>query len=71
MPGEAQLAAPVARAAARGGQTSSLRGGPPPTRGRPREVTVDYGYVVSDLRRIAMIGGGLVLLLVALSFIVR
>jgi hypothetical protein len=31
----------------------------------------DYAYVAGDLRRIGMFAGGLVVLLVALSFIIR
>ena len=49
---------------------------PPPRKGaalqpRRRESVVDYGYVLADLRRIGLIAGGLVALLIALSFVVR
>jgi hypothetical protein len=38
---------------------------------RLRESASDYGYVLQDLRRIALIAGGLTGLLVALSFVLR
>jgi hypothetical protein len=31
----------------------------------------DYAYVAGDLRRIGIVAGGLVVLLVALSFVIR
>jgi hypothetical protein len=51
-----------------------------PTRGRPpvevtaspdRARTYDYGYVLRELRRIAIIGGATLLLVVVLSFVLR
>jgi len=47
------------------------RGAPLPSRRRLREGGVDYAYVVMDLRRIGFIAGGLAVLLIGLSFIVR
>jgi hypothetical protein len=44
---------------------------PPVPAQRFRERVADYGYVASDLRRIAVLAGSLVVLLVALSFVVR
>jgi hypothetical protein len=51
-----------------------------PARGRPpvdaalspaRAHTYDYGYVLRELRRIAIIGGATLLLVVVLSFVLR
>jgi len=43
--------------------------------GQPRrsfsQSIADYSYVAGDLRRIGLLAGGLVVLLVALSFFVR
>jgi hypothetical protein len=40
-------------------------------RRRFSESIADYAYVADDLRRIAMLAGGLVVLMVVLSFIIR
>jgi hypothetical protein len=37
----------------------------------PQTRIYDYGYVLRELRRIAIIGGGAMLLLVVLSFVLR
>jgi len=61
--------APPARPAATG---TSLRRMPHATpRRRFIDSVAEYAYVGSDLRRIGMVAGGLVILLVALSFVIR
>ena len=37
----------------------------------PQARIYDYGYVLRELRRIAIIGGGALLLVVILSFVLR
>jgi hypothetical protein len=37
----------------------------------PRAHTYDYGYVLRELRRIAMIGGVMLVLVVVFSFLLR
>jgi hypothetical protein len=40
-------------------------------RKRPGEFQPDYGYVVKDLKRIAILAGSFLVLLVVLSFVLR
>jgi len=35
------------------------------------QIKADYAHVVGDLKRIAMLGGGLIVVLIALSFFIR
>jgi hypothetical protein len=42
-----------------------------PPSAAPLQTHYNYGYVVGELRRIAIIGGGAMLLLVVLSFVLR
>jgi hypothetical protein len=46
--------------------SSSLRALP-----RTEGITADYTHIVSDLRRIAMLAGGVLVVLVALAFIIK
>lgn len=43
----------------------------PPTRRRYSEYAVEYAYVWADLRRICIVAGVLIALLVALSFVLQ
>lgn len=53
-------------------RTPSLRRAQPiALRRRFADSIADYRYVVSDLRRIGMVAGSLVVLLVVLSFVIR
>jgi hypothetical protein len=57
-------------------QTTSAGGGDmlaaPRTTAAPREtINADYTHVVSDLKRIGLLAGGLIAVLVALSFFIK
>jgi hypothetical protein len=49
----------------------SLPAARPSLQSAPGLSRTDYTYVVNDLKRIAVIGGGLIAALVALSFFIR
>lgn len=51
--------------------TTAARRGVPAIRHRFSESVTDYAYVAGDLRRIGILAGSLVVLLAALSFILR
>jgi len=50
---------------------AAARRGAPVIRRRFAESATDYAYVAGDLRRIGILAGSLVVLLAALSFIIR
>ncbi|MBI3243704.1 MAG: hypothetical protein HYZ49_15575 [Chloroflexi bacterium] len=60
--------APAQPAAAGGGEAASA----PRSGLAPREtITADYTHVVSDLKRIGLLAGGLIAILVVLSFFIK
>jgi hypothetical protein len=59
--------AAAAPAAAGAGRTAmQARAG-----GVPGQIKADYTHVIGDLKRIAVLGGGLIVVLVVLSFFIR
>jgi len=66
----AAMASP-ATALARVPTTAAARRSAPAIRRRFGESVTDYAYVAGDLRRIGILAGSLVVLLAALSFIIR
>lgn len=58
---------------AKASKTSSASSSLASTRALPRTegITADYTHIVSDLRRIAMLAGGVLVVLVALAFIIK
>ncbi|MCC7358806.1 MAG: hypothetical protein IT317_04985 [Anaerolineales bacterium] len=61
----------LAAAEAKGGGTEAAAARPMPTAAEPRRVEFDYTYVRQDLRRILILAGSLIVVLVALSFVLR
>jgi hypothetical protein len=54
-----------------GGAETTATARPAVATGEPRRVEFDYTYVRQDLRRILLLAGSLVVVLVALSFVLR
>ena len=75
VPGVAETTAQAmltpARPVAGLGYTPRRPAGPQLPRRTFSQSIADYSYVVGDLRRIGLLAGGLVALLVALSFVIR
>jgi hypothetical protein len=59
----------AAEAKGGGAETATARAGALPA--EPRRVEFDYTYVRQDLRRIVLLAGSLIVVLVALSFVLR
>jgi len=69
----AAMASPAAALARpdRAPTTAAARRSAPAIRRRFSESVTDYAYVAGDLRRIGILAGSLVVLLAALSFVIR